>query len=94
MTTDGQMGAVANIHPTVAVAVASSWEWPEASPEKRQEIYSAHKNYTQELLWFLSSVGGAMLFPCPCPLPLSLTLFLVPGPLPARLCPQDNVDVG
>jgi hypothetical protein len=33
--------------------VGACREWPEATPEKRQQIWQQHKDYAQELIWFL-----------------------------------------
>jgi hypothetical protein len=35
--------------------VGASWEWPEASPEHRKEIWRDHRSYTHGLLWFLAN---------------------------------------
>ncbi|MGC4002175.1 MAG: FAD-dependent oxidoreductase [Pirellulales bacterium] len=36
----------------------ASWEWPDASPERRREIWNEHKTYTHEFLWFLAHDEG------------------------------------
>ncbi len=38
--------------------VGASREWPDASPERRREIWNDHKSYTLGLLWFLANDPG------------------------------------
>src|SRR5262249_26858464 len=38
--------------------VGASWEWPDATPKRRQELWQAHKSYTHGLLWFLANDEG------------------------------------
>lgn len=38
--------------------VGASWEWPDATPERRREIWQEHKSYTHGLLWFLANDAG------------------------------------
>jgi hypothetical protein len=38
--------------------VGASWEWPEATPGRRKEVWQAHKSYTHGLLWFLANDAG------------------------------------
>lgn len=38
--------------------VGASREWPDASPERRREIWNDHKSYTHGLLWFLAHDEG------------------------------------
>lgn len=35
--------------------VGASWEWPDATPARRKEIWQAHRSYTKGLLWFLAN---------------------------------------
>lgn len=35
--------------------VGENWEYPEAMPEKRKEIWESHKRYTEGLMYFLST---------------------------------------
>jgi hypothetical protein len=38
--------------------VGASWEWPEATPLRRQQLWQEHRAYTQGLLWFLGNDPG------------------------------------
>ncbi len=35
--------------------VGASWDWPDATPERRREIQKQHESYTRGLLWFLAN---------------------------------------
>lgn len=35
--------------------VGASWEWPDATPQRRKQIWQDHRAYTQGLLWFLAN---------------------------------------
>ena len=35
--------------------VGSSWEWPDATPQRRKELLQQHRTYTHGLLWFLAN---------------------------------------
>ena len=35
--------------------IGANWEWPDASYQRREEIYQDHVNYQQGLMWFLAN---------------------------------------
>lgn len=52
----GKVDANNGIAKQISLAlVGAGWEWPTASPQRREEIWRQHRSYHEGLLWFLAN---------------------------------------